>query len=384
MHRSSRPSRLVPLLLAAGCMLGLPAGCGGDPASEISGSGASYPEADGLFHQDARWLGADGAYSIDLGAERTLWLFGDTFVAKTPANVRNQSEMVRNTVAVQTGRDPRTATMTSHWRMDAENTPASYFGEIGDTWHWPGHGVLLPNGHLVVFLSVLERKSGGLGFDHAGWRVAFITNPSGSPDTWDVQLETPARTPFDAVPGAAVVLNEGFVVAVAPRTSRDHDAYLVRWPVEAFENGELRGAQWWVGEQRGWVSEEALDDEPSVVIPEAGTECSVHWDARLERWIHVTSQGFGATKIAVRTAKRLEGPWTEAEALFTPPESKERDDPFVYAAKAHPQLTSDEEGALLVTYATNSFEFKDLFEPQGADLYWPRFVRLRLEPKAEP
>jgi hypothetical protein len=32
-----------------------------------------------------------------------------------------------------------------------------------------------------------------------------------------------------------------------------------------------------------------------------------------------------------------------------------------------------------VTYATNSFDFGDLFTPAGAnDLYWPRFARVRL------
>ena len=35
--------------------------------------------------------------------------------------------------------------------------------------------------------------------------------------------------------------------------------------------------------------------------------------------------------------------------------------------------------SLLVTYATNSFEFDDLFTETGQrELYWPRFVRLTL------
>jgi hypothetical protein len=39
---------------------------------------------------------------------------------------------------------------------------------------------------------------------------------------------TPAARPFQAVPGASVLLHEGFVVAVAPRSEGAHDAYLVR------------------------------------------------------------------------------------------------------------------------------------------------------------
>ena len=44
---------------------------------------------------------------------------------------------------------------------------------------------------------------------------------------------------------------------------------------------------------------------------------------------------------------------------------------MIYAGKAHPQL----EGAdLVLTYATNSFEFADHFS--DPTIYYPRFVRL--------
>ena len=60
--------------------------------------------------------------------------------------------------------------------------------------------------------------------------------------------------------------------------------------------------------------------------------------------------------------------------MYRPPESN-GPRPFVYAAKAHPELVGPEAADLVVTYATNSFEFDDLFTPQGARaLYWPRFV----------
>ena len=53
--------------------------------------------------------------------------------------------------------------------------------------------------------------------------------------------------------------------------------------------------------------------------------------------------------------------------------------PFVYAAKAHPELSGPEPDDFVVTYATNSFEFGDLFTPDGAkSLYWPRFVAVKI------
>jgi len=59
---------------------------------------------------------------VDLGGERTLWLFDDSFVATSPANLRTESEMVHNTVAIMEGRNPSTATMHFFWRTDATNS----------------------------------------------------------------------------------------------------------------------------------------------------------------------------------------------------------------------------------------------------------------------
>ncbi|NLN79114.1 MAG: hypothetical protein GX141_09375, partial [Armatimonadetes bacterium] len=46
---------------------------------------------------------------------------------------------------------------------------------------------------------------------------------------------------------------------------------------------------------------------------------------------------------------------------------------FSYAVKGHPELSTNP-NELIVTYATNSTEFADMFN--DARLYWPRFVRL--------
>jgi hypothetical protein len=113
------------------------------------------------------------------------------------------------------------------------------------------------------------------------------------------------------------------------------------------------------------------------VIDDAGPECSLHFDARTGVFVHVATYGFGATTIGVRTAPSLTGPWSAPQTVFRPVES-DGPRPFVYAGKAHPELTGPEPGDLVVTYATNSFEFGDLFGPAGAALYWPRFVAVRI------
>ncbi len=356
---------LAPVLGLAGVL----AGCR-CTASDPIATAQAWPEADALFHQDPRWLGADAAFTVPLGDGRVLWLFGDAFVATTPANVRSQSKMVRNTVAVQTGNDAIASAISFHWR--GTGAPASYFPEDGDRWFWPGHGIRLGKA-LVVFLSRVRPTPGqGLGFEAEGWRAAVVDDASGPADAWAWRTVVPSGFP----PGLVLAqgLNEvgGKVVALAIREPGDHAGYLVRWTSEDLAAGRIDAASWWAG-SRGWVAAPDLGREPERVLGDAGPESSLHYDARLGRWVHVRSEGFGATTIVVSFASRVEGPWSAPKVVFTPPESS-RADAFVYAAKGHPELAGAD---LVVTYATNTLaDFGTLIA--DTSLYYPRFVRVSL------
>lgn len=144
-------------LACSACKTG--AGLGSAP---IKLSVSSWPEADALFRKDPRWLGGDGAFSVDLGGERTLWLFGDSFVATSAANERAESKMVRNSIAVQTGRDPAAADIVFHWRQ-SDGAPASFFAEDGAAWFWPMHGLRLETGLLLVLSRCATRTLGRWG-----------------------------------------------------------------------------------------------------------------------------------------------------------------------------------------------------------------------------
>lgn len=366
------PVRLcLAALLLSGCLCS---------RTEPAGSARAWSEADAALKSDPRWLGADAALSIPLAQDRTLWLFGDTFVAKTPKNVRTESEMVRNTVAIQTGADVTRAQLTFHWRTDADPSPASFFAERGDRWHWPGHGIRLAGGPLLVWLFVLKATPGeGLGFADDGWRLVVVDNPDEAPDAWRLTWHDGPKAPFDAVPATAVVLDGEHAVGVAIKQQGTHAGYLVRWRTADLVQGRVDAWQWW--DAGSWRTlAELAGRTPEPVLDDAGPESSVHFDAAGRRWVHVASYGFGASQIGVRTAPALTGPWSAAKLVYEPPESRSAK-PFVYAAKAHPELSTGTAGELVVTYATNSFEFGDLFTTEGAQqLYWPRFVILRLDP----
>ena len=242
--------------------------------------GRAFREAEVLFHQDPLWLGADGALSVPLADDRILWLFGDTFIATSKAYLRSESEMIRNTVAIQKGKNPRTASITFHWRQDSAGLPASFFPENGERWYWPGHGIRLDEGPLVIFLYAIVGMPGqGLGFANAGYAIAVINDPDASPDTWNPSVVEAPPSAFDAVPATAVVHDGAYIVAVAIRQEGAHAGALVRYATAQLAQGDVSHAEWWAGEERGWVPESSLGtDDPAFVLDDAGSECSLHWD----------------------------------------------------------------------------------------------------------
>lgn len=338
-----------------------------------------FAEAEGLFRQQPRWLGGDGAVSIDLGGERILWLFGDTFIATKPGQRRAGARIVHNSIALQRGRDPRTASITFAWGNGKGDAPASFFPERGGIFYWPATGLRLQDGPLIVFLYSLRATPGrGLGFEVVGFAVAIIEDPNAPIEAWKPRLFDHPPLPFDRVPAAAIA-DDGYVVCLAISREGRHAAALVRFRASALTKGELTGGEWWGGDGVGWVSASLLGRKgPAIVMEDAGSESSLHWDRRTRSFLHVASYGFGATEIGLRTAPFIIGPWSSPVVVYHPPES-DLPNPFVYAAKAHPELVGPEPDDLLVTYVASSLDFSELISEQGEQSrYWPRFIAVRL------
>jgi hypothetical protein len=355
------------LTLAAG-------GCGGSghPATVVIATrAAQWPRADALFHRDPAWLGSDAAFSVPLHDGRILWLFNDTLVATTPAHQRSQAALVRNTVAIERGTNPTSASMRFYWRH-ARGRPSSYFPEQGARWFWPQDGIRLGR-TLIVFLSRVERsrhRSPGFDFGAAGWRLAVIADASASPAHWRVRLVRPPSALEGYAVGSAVNRIGGYVLALAVRQRGfQFTGWLVRWRAGDLRAGRLRGAQWWAG-GKGWVPLSRLGRAPTPITRDAGSECSLSFDRKLDRWVLVHSEGFGASTIAVSFAPTIEGPWSNPRVVFRPPESG-RPGVLVYAAKGHPELSGAD---LAVTYATNSSRSHEILTHPS--LYYPRFVRV--------
>jgi hypothetical protein len=346
-------------------------GCGKGADSEAAWLAFDWPAADSLFQRDGSWVGADGAYSVDLGDGRVLWLFGDTWIDPTGRGQRRGASMVSNTVGIQQGYDPSRATVRFFWRTMADGVPGAFFPDSGDVRYWPGHGVRLGD-QLLLFLMAVESRSGGLGFEVADWDAVLVSNPDEDPAVWEMtRLDTPSNRLQVIVGSGGVLRDGGYLYAFgAQEPTAQHDVYLARWREEEVLLGRLDGMEWWGGDQEGWGSKGDEESRAQPVFGDGQTEFTVHYDPRSRAFVEVQTAGFGPAAVVRRTAPRPTGPWSTPDTVFIPAQIQ-FPRIMIYQGKAHPWL----EGApLVLTYSTNSFEFADhVTQPW---LYYPRFVRL--------
>jgi hypothetical protein len=360
-----RPVVLLLLLLA-----GAGIGVGNQSSLRLSRliRAEPWPQADALFHSDPQWLGGDGAYSVDLGNQHVLWLFGDSFINMGQGHTRTESAMVRNSVAIESGYDPSAAAIHFYWRTRGSK-PESFFPEKNGIWYWPGHGVVVGE-KLLIFLMAVRPVSTGLGFESAGWNAVIVPNFRSSPLDWKMHwLKTPLNPFHASVTGP--VLQEDDHLYVFSYQDPGFNVLLVRWPLADVTKGDLSRPEWWNGEA-GWVLQRDLREAPTALAANAQAEFSVNFQPALKQFLMIQTNGFGQADIAFRYAHALTGPWTSLRVFYRPPEY-EIPGIMIYAAKYHPEL----QGApMVVTYATNTFKLSDVLV--APDLYYPRFLKVSL------
>lgn len=344
----------------------LVAACGSPDAPP--GSGQAWPAADGLFHRDRRFLGADGAYSVDLGGDRVLWLFGDSFIARDADAVRDRSTMINNAVAVQTGRDPSRAFLRFYWRQGDDGEPRAFLPAPAgqpDLWYWPTHGIRLGD-RLLLFYEQLRRDGAPApdNFRGDGWTAVLVDNPDDDPPAWRL---AEVRRPDDqrGVQLGEAVVRDGDYLLVYGTAGDTHAVVLARFAVVDARAGDLSRPAYWCGDFDAGCA-------PDELVELGMPEFSVHHDPVRNDWLLVGTAGYGATTLSWRGAPAPWGPWSDVGDVFRPEESS-RLGAFVYAGKAHPALWAPG-GALVATYVPSSFvdqpwQLEDRF-------YYPRFVRL--------
>jgi hypothetical protein len=146
------------------------------------------PQMNALFEQKDNWIGGDGAYSVVLTPERTLWLFSDTWVGSVRAGKRTNATIVNNTLALQDGRGAG-AKLEFIIRHDAAGKPAAFLTpEDKRGWFWLQSGACIEK-RLFLFLTQVERtdEKSVFGFRQVGQWLGVVTNALDPPTAWRVE-----------------------------------------------------------------------------------------------------------------------------------------------------------------------------------------------------
>lgn len=360
--RGSGLSRLA--LLAALLLALLPLGGGVcHPASPAAVPCLpSFPDRDG-------WYGGDGAYSILLDEGRTLWLFGDTFVAADEGRQdRVGMDLVLGaTLAVSTC-SPEGGFEIRYILKEKGGRYIPFFGD--GQWLWPQDPFTV-QGRLYVPLAVIApapEMAGPFKFRIAGHRLAVIRDYRLDPRHWSVEyIDWSAAVPEGVAALAATSVVDGRYVYFYPLCVPSVEApgvlgnTLVRIPVDRL--ADPAGAMAYYAHDGSW--QKGLDPAKArIVLDAAVSELSVRYHASRKRWVavYLGVQNRGE-RLLIRTAERLEGPWSEPQPLIgaipevTPGNPKYHRDNFCYAGKEHIQFAG--EGTLVTTYVCNALPGSD-------------------------
>jgi hypothetical protein len=339
---------------------------------------SELPAYDQLFHREEGWTGADGAYSVALSEDKTLWLFGDTWVGKIRNGRHVEATLINNSIAIQQGKDPATAKVHFYFRQTVDGRPEPFIrSPDGKRWFWMYDGVLGSDG-LYLFLIELEKDEPS-GFRTVGAWLAQVANAKDYPLKWHIRLKRLPWARFapsgDRFFGSAILEDGGFYYIYGiDEEIRDgwHHKYMI---LARVPNDHLWDLDRWRFYADGvWKSDGGASTR---LCDEMANEYSVSFLEGLGQYIAVyTDEGISA-RIVARKAPTPCGPWSDPVLLFTCPEAEWDPRIFCYAAKGHPSLSSAKDG-LIVTYVANSTDFKQVVA--DARLYRPRFLKVRFSP----
>jgi hypothetical protein len=319
------------------------------------------------------WTGGDGAYSVTLGRDRVLWLFGDSFIGRVQDGRRTDAHLINNSAAVQTGGEPSDTTLRFVYRNLPDGRPLAFLQpQDGIGWFWPYHGVRTPQG-LFLFLLQIEAAEGpaAFGFRLAATWMGKVENPDEAPEQW---VMTQRKIPWGDAQrlfGSSVLLKEGYGyvygtmdVTVDGRVRKQ--ILLARAPADRLDDFSA----WRFFSEGEWVADA---DRAEPVCDDVAGEFSVSYLPAVDRYVLVYTEGGLSENIALRFAAHPQGPWSRPVKVYRCPEADWNPHIFCYAGKGHPEIGAGPQ-ELIVTYVANATDFTLL--EADARLYRPRFIKI--------
>lgn len=334
-----------------------------------------FPYAEG-------WLGADDAYSISLGGDRSLWLFGDTLVADRDTKLRSQYKvMVRNSVGISHCPAGGSCSIRYYWRKPYTAGTRSFFDSgTDDLWYWPLDAFLDGKKLFVSLLAVRNKPKAGaadaLGFEIVGTKLATVSNALDSPDKWHISIEDLTDGHF--WPGTSIIAEGQNVLWYTQVSEGEGKGYMTVLRVPKAKMAKPSSAWEYLNKEGVWKPGLPGSDAMHV-IEQAISEMSVRYHPTIRKWIAIVpGPGFPTPQVDLRTADSPVGPWSAPQKLFEFPEMKSDrpgydKDTFCYATKEHIEFTDSK---IALTYTCNSMVLAKTVA--NMDIYRPRVVILDL------
>lgn len=361
--------------------------------------GRPVPQWEGMLKQKKGWLGADGVYAVALnGMEtpgkadetETMFWFSDSIIGEIVGDsLKDDWEMVHNSVAYMQGGKPDPSKIRFHWNKDEEGKAVSAFEphtpETGpDEYYWLGDGFFnhALDSTIYIFAYRIRTVPGGP-FPFTDVGLSLIALPKGSrpPYPDQRQLDVPFFMKDSKGRGGVV-----FGSAVLPNTkgagAGDPDGYIyvygIRGPekellVARVKDKEFEDFDAW----RFWDGGDWNTDihAAAALTSRVSNEMSVSFmeDGRV---IAAYQLDTNSPDIVIQVGDTPQGPFYPRKKVWETPQIYEDIDFYTYNAKGYPHLS--EPGELLISYNVNAFNFVEKLHKHPHHLR-PRFITVKYE-----
>jgi hypothetical protein len=357
--------------------------CGCAYAGPLEYSVEPLPEYDALFCKTEGWTGADGAYTVALVDDVTLWLYSDTWIGDVIDGKHKDATMINNTIALQRDKEPATTSVKFFWQTTKDGKPAAFIRPAHEKgWFWIFDGIVA-DGKLYLFLMQIIKtdEKDVFGFKHIGTWLGEVENPHDDPSRWQVKQH---KIPFGRYSkegnmffGSAAMRDGDFVYIYGADEDwstgmSGRSMIIARVPYKKITDFE----QWRFYRNGRWLPGMTDISKP---FNGTATEYSVCYQPSIKQYVTVYTENGMSKDIMMRLSPTPVGPWGPAHKVFECPEVEWHKTYFCYAAKAHPEIS--EQNELIVTYVCNSSDFWQM--AADARIYRPRFFRIKFDVQAK-
>jgi len=373
-----RMTRMLLTAVVGLCLLGAFARL--SPALAVNISIQTVPEYDTAFERTDGWTGADGAYSVALAKDITLWLFSDTWVGPVVDGRHKGATMVNNSVAIQRGPRPTKDNVKFYWGKGENAKPEALIKPAdGVGWFWIFDGVVA-DGKLYLFLTQIVKagRKGVFNFKQTATWLGEIDNPMDEPTNWRIKQH---KIPFgryseqgNTFVGSAAMGRDKliYLYGVKEDWSKGFGGRSMILTAVRIEETMTDFAAWRFLSRGEWVHDISA---ATGFLDGIAAEYSVSFQPGIRKFVMIYTENGMSKNILMRTSPMPVGPWSPPQKIYECPEDDWHDTYFCYAAKGHPEISAEDE--LIVTYVCNSMDFRQM--AKDARIYRPRFLRIKFD-----